>query len=517
MPMPERKPNILLVVLDTLRRDRLSAYGHTRPTSPAFDDFAQKGALFERAVSPAQWTIPAHASLFTGLYPSAHGLTQASGHLSGMHPTLAEILQAGGYHTAAFCNNGLLGVIDHGLQRGFDDFFLYAGAAVARPDDGRRGQMGRAFDRRFRPFARRVSNIFAQNDTLFRISMRPLLVPIWTRGINFKGHTAHSIDDLIAYWGARRAGGQAEPLFAFLNLMGAHLPYKPTAAALDKVAPGLRRERAANAFMQRFNKDAAAWASPDDPPLEDWQRAALHDYYDAEIVEQDAHLARLFRWLHTSGTLKDTLVIVTADHGESHGDHALFGHGFVVHQELVHVPLLLAGEAFPPGLQVDTTVSTRRIFHTVLEAAGLRTPVDAADPNADIAGLSLVNALPNAHGAEHDTAFSEAVPPQTFLRVIEHRNPASIQRLGLRLTRRGLYRGARKLTVAGDTVEALYDTATDPTENANIAHRAPDEVAALHGAMQSFIAAHQPHTAATPEAAFSPEVEDHLRALGYID
>src|SRR5690606_17881243 len=97
------KPNILLIILDTLRRDRLSAYGHGRETSPALDAFAQDATLFERAIAPAQWTIPAHSSIFTGLYPSAHGVTQANGQLSGMHPTLAEILRGDGYETVGFC------------------------------------------------------------------------------------------------------------------------------------------------------------------------------------------------------------------------------------------------------------------------------------------------------------------------------------------------------------------------------------------------------------------------------
>ena len=515
--MSERQPNILLVVLDTLRRDRLSAYGHTRDTSPAFDDFAQKATLFERAVSPAQWTIPAHASLFTGLYPSTHGLTQASGQLSGMHPTLAEILQAGGYHTVGFCNNGLLGILNHGLLRGFDAVYQYAGAAVERPDDGQHSRLRRGFDRRFRPFARCVSNIFAQNDALFRVSMRPLLVPLWTRGINFKGSTAHSVDDLIGYWRGYRAGGQARPVFAFLNLMGAHLPYQPPAWALDKVAPGVRRDRAATQFMQRFNRDAGAWASPDDPPLEAGQRAVLQDYYDAEIAFQDAQLGRLFGWLETSGALDNTVVIVTADHGESHGDHALFGHGFVVHQELVHVPLLVAGERFAAGARVDTTVSTRRVFHTALALAGLRPPIDAADANANVSGLALMSATNGCHGPEDDLAFAEAVPPHTFLRVIEHRNPASIARLRLRLTRRGVYRGARKLTVAGDQVEALYDVAADPTEAANLADEHPDDVAALRRDLSAFLAAQPDAPGRQPEGVLSAEVEDHLRALGYID
>src|SRR4051812_36929523 len=171
--MPERKPDILLIILDTLRRDRLSIYGHPRPTSPGFDEFAAQATLFERAVAPSQWTIPAHSSLFTGLYPTAHGVVEANGQLSPTHPTLAEILQVGGYHTIAFCNNPLVGALDNGLQRGFDQFYNYASAVPNRPKDTQsngRFAYGRRFRRWFRPYARRIGHHFAQNDELFRVS-----------------------------------------------------------------------------------------------------------------------------------------------------------------------------------------------------------------------------------------------------------------------------------------------------------------------------------------------------------
>jgi len=517
--MLQRKPNILLVVLDTLRRDRLSLYGHTRETSPELDRFAADATVFERAVAPAQWTVPAHGSLFTGLYPGGHGLTQANGQLSGLYPTLAEILRAGGYHTVAFCNNPLVGVLDNGLQRGFDRFFNYASAVPQRPGDARRGWLSREFRRRFRPFVQRVGNQFAHHDTLFRIMLHPLLTRWWTGFINFKGHTANSVTDLIDYWTAYRAGGQDAPLFAFLNLMGAHLPYHPPQEALDRVAPHLRRERHAWRFVSRFNADAAAWASPDDPPLEDWQRRALHDFYDAEIAEQDAQLGRLLRWLESSGALDDTVVFILADHGEGHGEHGMFGHGFVVNQELVHVPLIARGpDWFPGGVHVVDAVSTRRVFHTALHLAGLRPPIDAADPNAAVETLSLVHVAGGAADAEGGLAFSEAVPPLTFLNVLEHRNPASIERLGLRLTRRAVYRGAHKLTLVGDRVEALYDVESDPAESSDLAAALPEVRDSLLQQVRAFAASFAGRQdVVSAGARISPAVEDHLRALGYID
>ncbi len=513
------KPNILLIILDTLRRDRLSIYGHTRETSPAFDEFAQHSTLFERAITPAQWTIPSHSSIFTGLYPSEHQVIQGYSQLSGMHPTLAEILHGAGYHTVGFCNNPLVGVLNHGLQRGFAEFYNYAGAAVNRPFDSASGAVQRCLRQRWRRFARPTQNRFAHSDWLFRVSMNPLLVPLWTRLTNYTGHTENSVSDLIAYWQQHQAGGAEKPLFAFLNLMGAHLPYRPPQANLDRVAPGLRRDKQAYHFMNRFNSEAARWASPADPPLADWEQRALYDFYDAEISHQDDHLGRLLAYLKTSGALENTLVIVTADHGESHGDHNFLGHSFVVYQELVHVPLLIHyPQRFPVGKRVQTNVSTRRIFHTVLDMAGITPPLAADDPNADVSGLSLARATNGAKDSEGGIVFAEAYPPSTFLNVIEHRSPALIDKLSLRQVRRGIYDGANKLAMVAERVEGLYNVIHDPAETHDVAAEQPALVQDLQGKIAAFVSTAEVQQAGQGTFGEVDEsIIDNLRALGYIE
>ncbi|MDX2161646.1 MAG: sulfatase [bacterium] len=513
--MADSRPNLLLIILDTLRRDRLSIYGNARPTSPHFDAFAADHALFERAVAPAQWTIPAHGSLFTGLYPGAHGLTQANGTLNGLNPTLAEILAASGYHTTAFCNNPLVGVLDNGLQRGFDHFFHYASAIPERPFNTTQSRLKRDFITWFRPYARRIGNSFAHSDTLFRIALNPLFVPVWTRYINFKGHTSDSISDLIAYWKQHHAGGRERPLFSFVNLMGAHMPYQPPQDYVDKIAPELRRDKRAYQFIRRFNADGAGWASPREHPLDDWERHTLDAFYEAEIAYQDEQLGRLLDFLKTSGALANTAVVIAADHGELHGEHDFFGHGFSVHQELVHVPMTMHLPDLP-AQRVGATVSTRRLFHTFLDLAHATPPLDAADPNADVRGLSLVDVLDHGTDGEGGSAFSEAVAPMTFVHVLEHRSPAVIAKLHLLDTRRTVYEGAFKLMMRGDQVEGLYDTAQDPDELHNLAHDPAHaaQIAALKRRITPLIDGAAAHNGT---AEVSDQVIDQLRALGYMD
>lgn len=514
--MPPSKTNILFIVLDTQRRDRLSSYGYSRETSPHLDEFSAGATVFDRAIAPAQWTVPSHTSMFTGLYPSTHQVTQGYSQLSGMHPTLTEILQVEGYHTVGFCNNPLVGVLDHGLQRGFDQFYNYAGATTSRPFQ-RLGAIRQNVRKAWWRFAQPVQNYFAHSDHLFQISMNPLLVPLWTRLINYKGNTVRSIDDTIAYIQNHRAGGADQPLYTFLNLMGTHLPYRPPQDYLDRITPKL--DRHAYQFMNRFNSEASRWASPTDPPLTDWEKQTLHDFYDAEILHQDYQLGRLFKSLKSSGALDDTVVVIVADHGESHGDHDFFGHSFVVYQELVHVPMMIhAPDGFPAGKRVDTNVSTRRIFHTVLDLAGLSAPLDHKDPNAAVTALSLRQTVSEPQDTEQGIAFSEAYPPSTFLSVIENANPAMIDRLQLRQVRRGVYDGAHKLAMVHNQPEGLFNVAQDPAEAHNLAATDPALVSTLQHKISTFV---QDTLGQRVEQESTGEIDaavvDNLRALGYID
>jgi len=516
--MPTRKPDILFIVLDTVRRDRLSIYGHGQETTPAFDAFAADATLFERAIAPAQWTVPSHTSMFTGLYPSTHQVTQSHSQLSDQYVTLAEILQVGGYHTTGFCNNPLVGVLDNGLQRGFDAFFNYAGAAPNRPQDVTRPAVRRAISQGWHRFATRVSQSFAQSDWLFRQSLNPLLVPLWTRYINYTGNTARSIDDLMAYSDQRRSEQADTPTFTFLNLMGAHLPYRPPQDYLNRFAPEISKDKDAFRFMARFNADAARWASPVAEPLQDFERHVIDGFYNAEIAHQDYHLGRLLDHMKQTGALEDTLVIICADHGEGHGDHDFFGHSFVVYQELVHVPLAIRyPERFPVGKRVTDTVSTRRLFHTVLDAAGVTPPLSPEDPNANVAGLTLAGTVgADAADSEKGLVFAEAIPPATFVNVLEHRNPELVPRYQVTEVRRGVYQQAHKLAVVADQVEGLFDIAADPFETADLADQHSERVSDMQAELAAFVASAEAARMDDAQAGqISDAMRDNLRALGY--
>ncbi|MGY2977860.1 arylsulfatase A-like enzyme [Thermostichus sp. OS-CIW-31] len=478
------RPNILLIVLDTQRADRLSCYwseaerARQLPTSPNLDRLAAESTLFERAIAPAQWTIPSHASLFTGEYPSTHQTVQADLELSPALPTLAELLQLSGYTTVGFCNNPLVGILKNGLRRGFETFYNYGGALPTRPPEGTPlpAPLNRwlaAYTQFWRRLSYPVQNAFARSDTLFQLALHPWFASLWTRLLNFKGNTAASIADLNRYlqqMARRRSDPGARPFFCFVNLMEPHLPYWPPEPFVQKYAPYFKSNREARDFLRQYNAQPYRWMAPLPQPLSPLQAQVLRDIYDAEVAYQDHLLGSVFDTLRHTGLEQNTLVAIVADHGEGLGEHDFVGHAFVVYEELIRVPLILRYPGhFPAGKRIATPVSTRRLFHTLLEAAGFSpnlspngAPCVSLKLRREVARLSLARTLAG-EDPEQGTVLSEAFPPHLLIRAMESRNDSLLRARACYDIRRALYEGMTKLIQTGDR-PSLYNLEQDPAE-----------------------------------------------------
>ncbi|HSM83284.1 MAG TPA: sulfatase, partial [Nodosilinea sp.] len=340
------RPDILFLVLDTQRADRLSCYGYDQPTSPNIDAIAAQATRFTQAVAAAQWTVPSHASMFTGLYPSEHTMVQSYSVLPPDLPTLAERLEASGYYTAGFCNNPLVGVINNGLRRGFTSFLNYSGLLTSKPNQAGShadlvSRYRQWFKRQLAGVLNKVQDAFARSDALLALSFTPLMVPLWQTALSFKGNTQKSLED-TANLLINRAGAQADqPIFTFVNLMGTHMPYHPPRRYIEQFAPHVLADRQAQTFLQRFNGDVYGWLAPLTGALDDHQKQTLDGMYDAEVAYQDALLGDFFDRLQTSGQLDNTLVIICADHGEHLGEKQYMGHSLSIYNELVRVPLII--------------------------------------------------------------------------------------------------------------------------------------------------------------------------------
>ena len=522
------KPDVVLMVLDTLRADRMSCYGYHRNTTPVLDEFAETATLFERAIVPGQWTIPSHASLFTGEYPTTHMTTQIHDSLGDSPVTMAEVLQTAGYQTVGFCNNPLLGVVDNQLDRGFEEFYNYGGALPNYPDifQSRPKVWGRLLERYTR-FMRRITgpiqNRLAHHHLLLRIVMHPLIVPLWQDSVNFKGNTKRSLRDAVGYLRAHRQSENRRPLFTFINLMETHLPYRPPARFINQFAPYYEEDRVAQEFMRNYNLEHYRWMIPLTEPLSELSDRTLNDLYDAEVAYQDRLLRRLLNDLRQPEVQDNTLVIITSDHGEGLNNHDFVGHSLVAYDDLVHSPLIVSyPRLYPSGRRVPSTVSTRRVFHSVLEATTVTPPEETLDQAPiDIEGLSLTTDL-NGSAPQESMVFAEAYTPDTLLTLMENENPTAIDAFRCRSMRRAAYEGRHKLITVGDQPDELFDLVDDPRETHNILDQYPEKADRLHEALVNFAKQAEERRPTNWEAKRkvdldNEEIAERLRALGYID
>src|SRR5581483_4161504 len=328
-------PNVLLIVVDTLRADHLSSYGYLRETSPNLDQLAQRGVLFENAIAPSSWSLPSHACLVTGRAVHQHGLGNVrampwlgwgSSSLTGL-PTLAIALQKAGHRTRAFSANRISFTSNVGLGRGFihfEDYFDGVGDSFVRTEFGRE-------------FARFYMNRSQKSE--FTRAFRYLGLGSWLDkdsegsgdygGIYGIRKRANEVNRETLRWVAH---DRQHPFFAMLNYLDVHFGY----------------------------------GGPVGYPKPAWDQGTTIGEYDAGIKFTDDYIGQLLHGLDQQDELKNTIVIITSDHGESLGDHGLSFHGAALYWELVHVPLIISWPGhIPEGIRVQQPVSNTAIASTV--------------------------------------------------------------------------------------------------------------------------------------------------------
>jgi arylsulfatase A-like enzyme len=336
-----RAPNVLVIVVDTLRADHLSTYGYSRPTSPHLSQLAAQGTMFEDAISPSSWTLPVHASLLTGLYPDAHHVDNDGALLGWDYPVLGDEFMARGYRTAAFSANTLLFCRRRGFGRGFIHF----------EDDFQ--SLGSTFAQTF--YGDLIKHL------LFRLKLKRDL---------FGRRSAAQINQHALRWIDRGR----QPFFLFLNYMDVHDPYRPPEPYLHRYTnmrhPGSRASEHWDWFEH----------------LSPQQRQGAVDAYDGAINYVDDQIHQLMQDLRQRGLDRNTLVVITSDHGESFGEHGLMTHGNALYRELIHVPVILWQPGkIPAGEKIDAPVSLTSLPATLLEETG-ETP-HPHFPEPSLAGL----------------------------------------------------------------------------------------------------------------------------------
>lgn len=402
-PLPDgHPPNVLLITLDTVGAGHLSLHGYHRPTSPVLETLARTGIRFDRARSAAPWTLPSHASMFTGRWHHELNVDWTTP-LDGTAPTLAGFLGERGYATAGFVANTLYCSEDTGLARGFahyEDYplvdalpfrtaWLVDESLQVLADVGL--YVGRTFDvGPLRP--------------LHQSWLSPYIAA-WKR------KDAASVHRAFLGWLAHRPQ-PARPFFAFLNDYDAHAPYVlPNGAAYRF---GLRPRRAEDFIFLMEH-----WESADKLALRRPYLDLARDCYDDCVAYLDEQLGALVVELFRLHVLENTWLIVTADHGEGFGEHDLYGHGESLYRPEIHVPLVIlppVGERTPATRIVREPVSLRDLAATIVDITGQGRgspfpgrslaslwreppgPADAAAPRTVLSELPVPDPTDPSHG-----------------------------------------------------------------------------------------------------------------------
>lgn len=324
-------PNVILITLDALRADHVSAYGYARATTPNLDHLASRGVLFENAFANSSWTLPSHGSLLTGRYPDEHGADWRHP-MNARNTTLAEFFAARGYLTAAFAANTSYVAPEWGLGRGFSRFEVHGGSWAD-------GIMRTVFGRRL------------------ALNILPRLGYFDVPGRK----SAARLDEAFLSWLDDRG---ERPFFALLNYFDVHDPYLT-------VEPFRTRYAASPARGDVINFQFQPNAFRRKPVLSAQEIQAEIDAYDGCLAFLDAELGRLLAELQRRGIDRNTLVVITSDHGESFGNHDLFGHGNSLYLESLHVPLLMVWPGqVPAGIRVSQLVGLERVATTIAGLVG---------------------------------------------------------------------------------------------------------------------------------------------------
>ncbi|NQZ99874.1 MAG: sulfatase [Myxococcales bacterium] len=412
------RPNVLWIVWDTVRADRLGLYGHDAPTTPNLERWARKARVYD-CLSVGGWTPPSHASMFTGLFPSEHGVNGLFSKLPDGLETVAERYRSAGYQTYLYSANPLVSA-STGLARGFatvehpfDEALRERAATLVKPKLSGGGEQA-------------VDQVGAQ----------------WAVGAS--GQLGN--ERFLSFVDARDSG---RPFLAFLNYVEAHRPRIPSRRMRERflspadVAHSYR-------FDQRQERFQAVSLGLGEP-FSERERRIIRGLYDASIAELDELLGQLLTALEMRGLLGDLVIVLVSDHGEQLGDHGSYLHQYSLYEPIVRVPLVIWWAGRLPSGREAHPVSSIDLHATLLELAGL-----PATGHHDTASL-LAASRPRLLFAQYVSPY--ALTLAKFERKFPDWNSAPFRR---RLS--AVQRGPLKLLHGESNGSVLYDLKTDPGE-----------------------------------------------------
>jgi arylsulfatase A-like enzyme len=464
-PADKTRPNVVLIVMDTVRADHLSVYGYERDTTPTLKQFGGGAVVYRNGVSAGDMTLSTHASLFTGLYAVRHGAHRDRGGVMGSplrqsHSTLAEMLAQHGYETAAVVANAAYLSSAFGLSQGFAHY-----------------------DQRLPVFPlARVQQLYSVRSLVRKALMRFAQPADYDRVVRRAGEINETV---FSQLGRLQATGR--PFFLFVNYMDAHALYLPP-------PPFDRKFGAPDARFTREDYYRLAERVRRGAKLSDQRRDQLISQYDGGIAYLDSELARLFDRLKSMGLYENTLIAVTSDHGEAFGEHNVMEHGVSTHSDQVHVPWIVR---YPGGaasqVKQSEDASSVDLLPTVLDVAGYDTP-------AHVEGVSLRKAA-----ATPRPVFAESYPKWQWTDVARFRR-----------VERAVIVGKWKLITSTAGQCELYDVPADPLETKNLCETEEPVARALTALVKKWAGPAGATGPGRPGSGPDRNTLETLKSLGYV-
>jgi arylsulfatase A-like enzyme len=472
------RPNVIWIVWDTVRADRMSLYGHSTATTPNLDNWAKGARVYDNVVSTASTTTPAHAAMLTGLLPSQHGANNSHRWLEDSHVTLAELLRAEGYATYLWAANPHISSVEN-FQQGF-------------------GHEAHPWDETYRERAIEIVTEKARGDFSSELGHKIETGDLKRWAIKAAGELAE--EDFLAW--LQDLDGEA-PFFAFLNYMEAHRPFIPSRDARQRVMTPQQVEAS-------FRVDRS-WV-----PM--WSYTfGLKNYtlyeldliartYDATLTELDELFAHLLESLEKRDLLANTVVVLTADHGEHLGEHHMMDHQYSLYGPAINVPLLLHYPArVEPGRDARP-VMNYDLFPTILELVGLEPPPGLASRARSL----LAPASRRVRVAEYPAVFEDP------LRAVHSEYPSwDPSPFSRRL--RAYHDHPYKLIWGEDGRHELYQVERDPLEMINLAGQEPATTKRMVDSLERIMGGlERPGNSLSTPTEPSAEHMKMLEGLGYV-
>jgi arylsulfatase A-like enzyme len=457
------RTSVLLITIDTLRADHVGVYGYANARTPNLDGLAKRGVFFHQVVTPQRFTGPSHASILTGLLPEKHGVLQNLERMSQSVPTIADLLSTKGYVTASFVSSYTTLDSACGLPSHFQAYYDNIDDIPWFPPK-------------------------AYNILLFKYSKKILKDLI---GISFDPiyKTGAKTTDLAIKWLGRN---NKYPFFIWVHLFDPHLPYIPPKEYLTEEAKNYKGPVSGDWYFQSAFEQSQIIATPEDFK----QMIAL---YDAEVSYADHQVGRIVDAAQRNVQNGRLLTIVTADHGESMGEHSLYWCRDLYDPTLL-VPLIFVppDNVIETPLVIENQVRTIDIAPTILDLIGI-------EPMKNIDGRSLSGLIKSGLPFQVSAKSGLYPSPKQYSRAA-----ASIRHKGWKLIERSAGWQACEGPWLKESIE-LYNLREDPSEENNLASISLDELKELKEELGRY-----KHLSGSQELSLTPEMEERLRSLGYL-